>query len=76
VPPAALQSAAYPAARKLGRGKGYDYPHDRPEGVSPQELMPQEAEGVRFLELTDRGQEAELQERLRAIWELRGRSER
>src|SRR4051794_1521461 len=74
VPPAALQSAAYPAARKLGRGKGYDYPHDRPEGVSPQELMPQEAEGVRFLELTDRGQEAALQERLRAIRELRGRS--
>src|SRR3954453_16741868 len=73
-PPAALQSAAYPAARKLGRGKGYDYPHDRPEGVSPQELMPQEAEGVRFLELTDRGQEAALQERLRAIRELRGQS--
>ena len=76
LPPAHLQSAAYPAARKLGRGKGYDYPHDRPEGVSEQELMPQEAEGVRFLELTDRGQEAALQERLRAIRELRGRSER
>jgi putative ATPase len=76
LPPAHLQSAAYPAARKLGRGKGYDYPHDSPEGVSPQELMPQEAEGVRFLELTDRGQEAALQERLRAIRELRGRSER
>src|SRR4051812_31573594 len=74
LPPAHLQSAAYPAARKLGRGKGYDYPHDRPEGVSSQELMPQEAEGTRFLELTDRGQEAVLQERLRAIRELRGRS--
>jgi putative ATPase len=73
LPPAHLQSAAYPAARKLGRGKGYDYPHDRPGGVSPQELMPQEAEGQRFLELTDHGQEAELQERLREIRELRGR---
>ena len=73
LPPAHLQSAAYPAARKLGRGKGYDYPHDRPEGTSPQELMPQEAEGERFLHLTDHGQEARLQERLREIRQLRGR---
>jgi putative ATPase len=73
LPPPALQSAAYPAARKLGRGRGYDYPHDRPEGVSPQELMPPEAEGERFLELTDHGQEADLQARLREIRRLRGR---
>jgi putative ATPase len=73
LPPAHLQSASYPAARKLGRGKGYDYPHDRPEGVSPQELMPQEAEGASFLQLSDHGQEAALQERLRAIRKLRGR---
>src|SRR3954462_5438977 len=75
LPPAHLQSAAYPGARKLGRGRGYDYPHDRPEGVSPQDLMPQEAAGVEFLELTDHGQEAELQERLRQIRELRDRNE-
>src|SRR4051794_7529049 len=73
LPPAHLQSAAYPGARKLGRGRGYDYPHDRPEGVSPQELMPQEAEGATFLALTDHGQEATLQERLRNIRKLRGR---
>ncbi len=30
IPPAALRSAAYPAARALGRGVGYDYPHDHP----------------------------------------------
>jgi putative ATPase len=73
LPPAALQSAAYPGARKLGRGKGYDYPHDRPEGVSPQELMPAEAEGVRFLELSDHGDERTLKERLQAIRRARGR---
>ena len=67
IPPAPLQSAAYPGAKALGRGKGYDYPHSRPEGVSPQELMPQEAEGERFLELTDHGAEAELRERLQEI---------
>ena len=73
LPPAPLQSAAYPAARKLGRGKGYDYPHDRLEGVSPQELMPQEAEGTRFLELSGHGHEAALRERLAEIRRLRGR---
>ena len=34
LPPDHLRSAAYPGAKKLGRGEGYDYPHDRPEGVS------------------------------------------
>jgi putative ATPase len=31
-PPDALRSAAYPGARKLGRGKGYVYPHDDAAG--------------------------------------------
>src|SRR5437764_8944841 len=66
-PPDALRSAAYPGAKALGRGKGYDYPHDHPEGVSPQELMPPEAEGERFLELSDHGEERELRERLEEI---------
>jgi putative ATPase len=73
IPPAPLQSAAYPGAKALGRGEGYDYPHSRPEGVSPQELMPQEVEGERFLELTDHGAEAELRERLAEIRRRRGR---
>src|SRR5207237_8213323 len=33
-PPDALRSAAYPAARKLGRGKGYVYPHRSEEHTS------------------------------------------
>ena len=73
VPPAALRSAAYPGAKKLGRGKGYDYPHDRDEGVSDQELMPDEAIGERFLELTEHGDEGELRERLERIRKSRGR---
>src|SRR3954447_15852845 len=74
IPPAPLQSAAYPGAKALGRGKGYDYPHDRPEGVSPQELMPQEAEGVSFLELSDHGEEAAMKERLEKIKRARKRN--
>ncbi|HEX8068279.1 MAG TPA: replication-associated recombination protein A [Thermoleophilaceae bacterium] len=73
IPPDALRSAAYPGAKALGRGKGYDYPHDRPGGVSPQELMPPEAEGERFLELSEHGEERELRERLAAIRRARGR---
>jgi putative ATPase len=72
-PPAALRSAAYPGAKKLGRGEGYDYPHDHPDGVAGQELMPSEAEGERFLELSGHGEEAALRERLERIRRLRGR---
>ncbi len=71
-PPSALRSAAYPGAKKLGRGQGYDYPHDHPEGVADQELMPAEAEGERFLELTEHGEERELRERLERIRRARG----
>ena len=72
-PPAALRSAAYPGAKKLGRGLDYDYPHSHPEGVSDQELMPADAAGERFLELTEHGEEAELRERLERIRRARGR---
>ncbi|MBD0281418.1 MAG: replication-associated recombination protein A [Thermoleophilaceae bacterium] len=72
-PPAHLRSAAYPGARKLGRGEGYDYPHDHPEGVSEQKLMPADAEGEHFLELSDHGKERELRERLERIRRARGR---
>jgi len=71
-PPGPLRSAAYPGAEALGRGQGYDYPHDHPEGVSGQELMPPEAEGERFLELSDHGEERELAERLERIRRARG----
>jgi putative ATPase len=71
LPPDALRSAAYPGARELGRGAGYDYPHDRPEKVSPQELLPDTVAGERFVELD--ATEAELRDRLDAIRESRHR---
>ncbi|MEA2331341.1 MAG: putative ATPase [Thermoleophilaceae bacterium] len=74
-PPAALRSAAYPGAKKLGRGLDYDYPHDLPEGVSEQELMPDEAVGEQFLELSEHGEERELRERLERIRKARGRTD-
>jgi putative ATPase len=70
--PSYLRDAHYPGAKALGRGEGYDYPHDRPEGVSEQGLMPADAAAERFLELSEHGEERELAERLRRIREARG----
>ena len=72
IPPAHLRDAHYPGAAKLGRGQDYEYPHARPEGVSAQELMPPEAEGERFLELSAHGAERDLAERLERIRRARG----
>ena len=73
-PPIHLRSSGHPGAAALGRGEGYDYPHDRPDAVSEQELMPAEARGERFLELSTEGAEAELAERLERIRTLRKRA--
>jgi putative ATPase len=71
-PPAAVRSAAYPGAAALGRGQGYDYPHDNPDHLSPMELLPEGLEGVRFYEPDEA--EAALRERLEEIRRARGKS--
>src|SRR3954469_7028054 len=70
LPPDHLRSAAYPGAAELGRGEGYDYPHDRPGHVSPQELMPPGLEGTRFY--APDAAEAALAARLEEIRRARG----
>jgi putative ATPase len=50
---------------------GYDYPHDHPGHVSPQELLPEEVAGARFYEPD--GAEAALAERLAQVRRARGR---
>jgi putative ATPase len=71
LPPDYLRDAHYAGARKLGRGRGYVYPHDEPGGLSEQPLLPSELGDERFYEPTDRGFEAELGERLRRARERR-----
>ena len=39
-PPAAMRGAAYPGAKKLGRGVGYRYPHDEPGALNDQRALP------------------------------------
>jgi putative ATPase len=55
-PPAALRSAAYPGARKLGRGAGYVYPHDDPEGFEV-DCLPDELQGRVYYEPSGNGEE-------------------
>ncbi|HEX2360365.1 MAG TPA: replication-associated recombination protein A [Solirubrobacterales bacterium] len=63
-PPPYLQDAHYPGAKQLGRGSGYRYPHDEPDGVSDQPLAPGTVRGERFYEPVERGFERQLRERL------------
>ncbi len=67
LPPDHLRDSHYAGARDLGRGQGYVYPHDEPDGLAAQPLLPPEVEGERFYEPTDRGFEAELGRRLEQI---------
>jgi putative ATPase len=67
LPPDYLRDAHYPGAKELGRGQGYRYAHDEPGGVSGQPLLPEEVQGERFHEPTDRGFEAAIAERLEQL---------
>ena len=49
MPPAALRSASYYGARKLGRGVGYIYPHDDPAGFEV-DCLPDELKGRVYYE--------------------------
>ena len=71
LPPAALRDAHYPGAKKLGRGKGYDYPHDHPGNVNDQEHLPEGLEGLRFYDPGDT--EPTMRERLNAARNARRR---
>jgi putative ATPase len=53
------------------QGGGYDYPHDHPGHLSPQELLPEEVAGTRFYEPDEA--EAELARRLAHVRGARGR---
>jgi putative ATPase len=69
-PPSYLQDAHYPGARELGRGTGYRYPHDEPDGVTDQRLAPEPVRGERFYEPSEHGFEAELRVRLERLRRL------
>jgi putative ATPase len=60
LPPAALRSAAYYGAKKLGRGAGYRYPHTDPEGFEV-DCLPEELAGSVYYVPSGTGDEVEVE---------------
>ncbi len=56
VPPH-LCDSHYKGAQKLGRGIGYEYPHDYPKHFSRQQYLPDELIGRKFYEPSENGYE-------------------
>lgn len=67
--PAHLRDAHYSGAQKIGHGQGYRYAHDAPHAVVGQQYAPDEVDGVRYYEPSDRGYERTVAERLSRIRE-------
>jgi putative ATPase len=64
--PLHLRNAPTRLARSLGHGKGYEYPHDMPQGFSAQLYLPPDLEGAAFVAPREIGEEREFTKRL--LW--------
>jgi putative ATPase len=61
--PLHLRNAPTKLMKELGYSKGYKYAHDYEEGKANMKCMPEELEGTRYYEPTNRGFEAKIKER-------------
>ncbi len=61
--PLHLRNAPTKLMKELGYSKGYKYAHDYEEGKASMKCMPEELEGTRYYEPTNRGFEAKIKER-------------
>jgi putative ATPase len=59
-----LKDAHYKGAARLGRGKGYKYPHDYPGHYVAQDYLPQKRE---YYRPTEQGEEKRIKERLAGL---------
>jgi putative ATPase len=66
VPPH-LRDAHYAGAKKIGHGSSYQYSHDDPRGVVPQQYAPDVVDGTDYYQPTRRGGEAAYADRVAAI---------
>jgi putative ATPase len=62
--PLHLRDAHYKGAKSLGHGKGYDYPHDAPEGWVDQQYRPAELAGRVYYEPSPLGDEEQVRQRM------------
>ncbi|HWL02770.1 MAG TPA: replication-associated recombination protein A [Microbacteriaceae bacterium] len=65
--PKHLRDAHYPGAKRLGHGKGYQYAHDAPHGIAPQQYLPDELDGTEYYAPSANGFESRIAERLEQI---------
>jgi len=66
VPPH-LRDAHYAGAKKLGHGSSYQYSHDDPRGIVPQQYAPDVIDGTDYYKPTRRGGEAAYADRVANI---------
>ncbi len=66
VPPH-LQDAHYKGSAKLGRGLGYQYPHDYPDHYVQQQYLPYELNGKEFYSPSGNGYEVKIKEHMKKI---------
>lgn len=64
-PPAVILNAPTRLMKDLGYGAGYRYAHDEEGGITDQAHLPDELQGRRFYEPTERGYEAEVSARMK-----------
>ena len=66
-----IRNAPTGLMKKLGYGKGYEYPHEDPEAVVDQEYFPEELVGRRYYHPVERGFEREIIKRIEYWRKLR-----
>ncbi len=66
--PMHLRNAPTGLMRRIGYGKGYEYPHDAPGHFVQAENLPEKVRGERFYEPGELGAERQIGERLRGWW--------
>ena len=66
--PSHLQQGGYPGAKRLGRGEGYQYPHNTPEGYVEQTYL---LDKKVYYEPTNRGYEKKIRKYLETIKKFR-----
>lgn len=63
-PPDHILNAPTSMMKKAGIGEGYQYDHDYPFHISPQEYLPANLKGVKVYSPTEQGLEARIKERM------------
>ena len=67
--PTHLRDSHYAGAKKLGHGRGYQYPHKFPGHWVDQEYLPENLKGRRYYEPSNSGVEKKIAEHLRKLRE-------